>query len=51
MSHYGVSDDGSGYFHDDDWTENYVDGAGATDDDALAALKKDIRSMADSLWG
>ena len=36
-------------FHDE-FHDNYAEGCGATEDEALAALKADMHQTADSLW-
>lgn len=35
---------------DADFHDNYADGKGATEEEAIAALKRDMRETADSLW-
>lgn len=35
---------------DKGFRDNYADGKGATEEEAIAALKADMRSTADSIW-
>ena len=34
----------------DEWEDNFARGTGATEAEAIDALKKDVQSLADSLW-